>query len=82
MINDLEFFYSSRVLKNTAVEVVIKNNIGIWLKPIEQEINDNHINVGVVFLSQDKNHITLLGADADLYARFIDLLKMYIPPED
>ena len=78
MIIDLEFAYSTRASRNLAVEATIKKNLDIWLKPLEQEINEKKITVGVVFVSHETNYITLLGADADLYARFMDLIKMYV----
>jgi hypothetical protein len=77
MVDNLEFVYSPEVKRNEGTETGMRINIDMWLRPLEQEINEKNIIVGVIYLSYGNPRIELLGADADLYARFKDRMKSF-----
>jgi hypothetical protein len=78
MVNNLEFVYALGLRRDENAESAMRNNVDMWLRPLEKEINEKDIIVGVIFLSHDKRHISLLGADPDLYARFTELMKQFV----
>jgi hypothetical protein len=77
MVDNLEFAYSPDVRRDENTEAGMRNNIDMWLRPLEQEINEKSVIVGVVTLSYGRPHISLLGADADLYSRFTERIKQF-----
>lgn len=78
MVDNLEFVYSPNVRQDESAEAAMKNNIDMWLRPLEEEINKKNIIVGVVFLAYGQPHISLLGADPDLYSRFMEQMKKFV----
>jgi hypothetical protein len=78
MVENLEFTYSPNVKRDEVSEAAMRNNVDMWLRPLEQEINEKDVIVGVIFLSDNQRHITLLGADPDLYARFFNRMKEFV----
>ncbi len=78
MVDNLEFVYSPDVCKDDTTESSMRINVDMWLSPLEKEINEKNVIVGVVFLSPGQNHITLLGADPDLYTRFFNRMKLFV----
>lgn len=78
MVDNLEFAYSQNVRRDENAETAMRINVDMWLRPLENEINEKDVIVGVIFLSHDKRHISLLGADPDLYARFIERMKEFV----
>lgn len=78
MIDNLEFSYSPDVIRDKVSEASMRNSVEMWLRPLEQEINEKNVIVGVIFLSTGQNEVTLLGADADLYARFVNRMKEFV----
>lgn len=78
MVDNLEFVYSPSVRRDENAETAMRINLDMWLRPLEKEINEKDIIVGVIFLSHDKRHVSLLGADTDLYARFTERMKQFV----
>ena len=78
MVENLEFVYSPEVRRDENTEAGMRNNIDMWLRPLEQEINEKNVIVGVVTLSYGRPHISLLGADPDLYTRFTERMKQFV----
>jgi hypothetical protein len=77
MIDKIEFTYSDLVRKEESLESNMKANIDMWLSPLEKEINEKGLTVGVAFISPGRNHISIFDVDPDLYEKFFNQMKLF-----
>lgn len=78
MIDNLKFTYAEGVIKDELAESTMRTNVNMWLSPLENEINDKNVIVGILFLSDNKRHIALIDADCELYCKFIDQMRNFV----
>ncbi len=77
MVENIEFAYVLGLPRDETREANMKNNLDMWLRPLEKEINEQEGMVFVIFLSHDRQEFFIDGISYELKKRVRDQFNSF-----